>query len=102
MQKKSADMTYRSIRVCALSAGLILFGSLSVHFSKAAQDTQAQPPSTKPSEGKVKAPIYMAPDPYGPKVRVDGNVRGTEDASLTLTVLAPQQVGFVTSEQPCL
>jgi hypothetical protein len=37
-----------------------------------------------------------------PKVRVDGHVRGTEDALLTLTVLAPERVGLTTKEQPSL
>jgi hypothetical protein len=33
---------------------------------------------------------------------VDGHVRATEDAVLTLTVLAPERVGLTTKEQPVL
>ena len=40
--------------------------------------------------------------PDAPKVRVDGRVRGADDALLTLTVLAPEHVGLTTQEQPCL
>ena len=49
-----------------------------------------------------KAPMYRPPMPDGPKVRVDGHVRGTDDAVLTLTVLAPERVGLTTKEQPTL
>ena len=49
-----------------------------------------------------KAPVYRPLTPDGPKVRVDGHVRGTGDAALTLTVLAPEHVGLTTKEQPSL
>ncbi|HUJ11451.1 MAG TPA: DUF928 domain-containing protein [Verrucomicrobiae bacterium] len=49
-----------------------------------------------------KAPTYRSPLPDNPKVRVDGHVRGTDDAALTLTVLAPERVGLTTKEQPSL
>lgn len=46
--------------------------------------------------------VYRNLMPDAPKVRVDGHVRGTEDALLTLTVLAPERVGLTTKEQPSL
>ena len=49
-----------------------------------------------------KAPTYRPPMPAMPKTRVDGHVRGTDDAVLTLTVLAPEHVGLTTKEQPSL
>lgn len=55
-----------------------------------------------PEEGMPKAPVYKPPTLDAPKVRVDGRVRGTEDAALTLTVLAPERVGLTTKEQPSL
>lgn len=54
------------------------------------------------AEPVLKALTYRAPVPDAPKVRVDGHVRGTDDAVLTLTVLAPEQVGLTTKEQPSL
>ena len=50
----------------------------------------------------VKAPVYRLPMPNAPKVRVDGHVRGTDDATLTLTVLAPERVGLTTKARPSL
>jgi hypothetical protein len=50
----------------------------------------------------TKGPVYKVPFPDAPKVRVDGRVRGTDDALLTLTVLAPEQVGLTTKAQPSL
>lgn len=50
----------------------------------------------------AKAPVYKPPFPDAPKVRVDGRVRGTDDALLTLTVLAPEQVGLTSKAQPSL
>lgn len=48
------------------------------------------------------APIYKPLYANAPKVRVDGRVRGTDDALLTLTVLAPEHVGLTTKEHPSL
>jgi hypothetical protein len=53
-------------------------------------------------EPMPKAPTYRPPMPATPKMRVDGHVRGTDDAVLTLTVLAPEHVGLTTKEQPSL
>lgn len=50
----------------------------------------------------AKAPIYKPPFPDAPKVRVDGRLRGPDDAVLTLTVLAPEHVGLTTKPQPKL
>jgi hypothetical protein len=49
-----------------------------------------------------KAPAYRPPTSAALKLRVDGHVRGTDDAALTLTVLAPEHVGLTTKEQPSL
>jgi len=53
-------------------------------------------------EPMPKAPTYRPPIPATLKTRVDGHVRGTDDAVLTLTVLAPEHVGLTTKEQPSL
>lgn len=50
----------------------------------------------------ARAPIYKPAFPDAPKVRVDGRVRGSDDALLTLTVLAPEHVGLTTKENPSL
>jgi len=47
-------------------------------------------------------PIYKPPFLNAPKVRVDGRVRGSDEALLTLTVLAPEHVGQTTKAQPSL
>jgi hypothetical protein len=49
-----------------------------------------------------KTPVYVPPEPHGLRRRVDGHVRGTDDAILTLTVLAPEDVGRTTQAQPSL
>jgi hypothetical protein len=54
------------------------------------------------TSGMAKAPHYRPLVPDAPKVRVGGRVRGTDDALLTLTVLAPEHVGLTTQAQPCL
>jgi hypothetical protein len=53
-------------------------------------------------ESMPKAPIYRPLEPNGLKKRIDGHVRGTDDAILTLTVLAPEDIGRTTKAQPCL
>lgn len=58
--------------------------------------------SSSVDERMPRAPHYRPPDPSAPKVRVDGRARGTDDAILTLTVLAPEHVGLTTKEQPSL
>lgn len=49
-----------------------------------------------------KVPVYRPPVADAPKRRVDGHVRGLDDAVLTLTVLTPDHVGQTTKEQPSL
>lgn len=68
-----------------LSVGVLVMESVAL--------TDATPP---------RSVIYRLPLPDSPKVRVDGHVRGTDDAALTLTVLAPERVGLTTKEQPSL
>ena len=53
-------------------------------------------------EGAPRAPVYRFPMPDGPKLRVDGHVRGTDDAAFTLTVLTPERAGLTTKDQPSL
>jgi hypothetical protein len=45
---------------------------------------------------------YRPPNQDAPRIRIDGHVRATEDATLTLTVLAPERVGLTVQEQPTL
>ena len=55
------------------------------------------------TEGSMpKAPVYRPPEARGLRRRVDGHVRGIDDAILTLTVLAPEDVGWTTKAQPSL
>lgn len=54
------------------------------------------------NEEAPRIPVCRNPFPDAPRVRVDGFIRGTEDALLTLTVLAPERVGLTTKEQPSL
>lgn len=64
--------------------------------------TAALQSATLAGDATLKAPVYRILMPDAPKVRVDGHMRGTDDAALTLTVLAPQRVGLTTREQPSL
>jgi hypothetical protein len=77
-----------------IKTGLILTGAIFTLASTAlCGDT---------SLGMPKAPHYRPLTPGAPKVRVDGRLRGADDALLTLTVLAPEHVGLTTQAQPCL
>src|ERR1043166_7952737 len=58
--------------------------------------------ASAPEDGMPKAPMYRPQIPQSTKMRVDGHVRGTDDAILTLTVLAPEDIGLTTKEQPSL
>ena len=84
-------MNHRLLTVGLLSVGL---ASASLCCCAAAES-----PNT---ERMPRAPHYRSPVPDAPKVRIDGRVRGVDDAVLTLTVLAPEHVGLTTKEQPCL
>ena len=60
-------------------------------------------PTAPPENDKTpRRLVYQNPSAVSPKVRVDGHVRATEDAVLTLTVLAPERVGLTTKDQPSL
>jgi hypothetical protein len=84
-------MSHRLVTVALLSVGLALT-SLG---GQAADEISGM-------ERMPRAPHYRPPVPGAPRVRVDGRVRGADDALLTLTVLAPEHVGLTTKEQPCL
>ncbi|MFL5289706.1 MAG: DUF928 domain-containing protein [Rhodopila sp.] len=66
--------------------------------------SQTPPPKdTKANEAPRKGEItYVPPDLGAPAVRVSGGTRGTADAGLSLDVLAPNQTGLTTQEQPTL
>ena len=55
------------------------------------------------SAGAKPAPMKFRPPATGaPSVRVTGGSRGTGDTSVTLDVLAPDDIGLTTQEQPSL
>lgn len=59
----------------------------------------APKPGTGSASGKVK---FRPPTSGAPSVRVTGGSRGSGDAVLTLDVLAPDDIGVTTHEQPSL
>jgi hypothetical protein len=61
-----------------------------------AEDT---PPSPQPPPQQV---IYRPAAKSAPSVRVTGGSRGSGDATITLDVLAPDETGLTTQEQPSL
>jgi hypothetical protein len=63
-----------------------------------AQDA-ATPPAQPVAPQKV---IYRAAAKSAPSVRVTGGSRGSGDATITLDVLAPDETGLTTQEQPSL
>ena len=53
--------------------------------------------------GAASAPVKFRPATSGaPSVRVTGGSRGTGDTTITLDVLAPDEIGVTTQEQPSL
>lgn len=60
----------------------------------------ATPPSAKPA---APPPVIYRPAPgSAPSTRLTGGSRGTGSASVRLDVLAPDQIGLTTEEQPSL
>ena len=56
----------------------------------------------KPEPGKTAKVKFKFPDTGAPSVRVTGGSRGTGESAVTLDVLAPDDVGVTTQEQPSL
>ncbi len=50
----------------------------------------------------VKPLVYRRPAEATTAVRVDGRLRAAEDVLVTLTVLAPEELGLTSRPQPCL
>ncbi len=60
---------------------------------------------TAPQQGATNAPAkvkFRPPTTGAPSVRVTGGSRGTGDSTITLDVLAPDEIGVTTQEQPSL
>jgi hypothetical protein len=55
-----------------------------------------------PSLPAKPLPIFQPRNLGTPKVRVSGGVRGDNQSEVALTVLAPEQAGFTTKNQPVL
>jgi len=64
---------------------------------------QAAEPAATKEQPAARAPISFRPAAQGaPAVRVTGGSRGQGDTAVTLDVLAPDQTGLTTREQPSL
>jgi Domain of Unknown Function (DUF928) len=59
-------------------------------------------PASSFSTHAADAPVYKPPTRGAPGGRVGGGTRGNQSNVFILSVLAPDQGGFTTSEQPCL
>src|SRR5690242_10478363 len=70
-------------------------------FTSEAEDAA---PKTKdqPSTNVVAKVKFVRPSTGAPSVRLTGGSRGIGDSSITLDVLAPDDVGLTTQEQPSL
>ena len=69
-----------------------------------AADTSAPPakPAAAPTTRPQPAVIYRPAKGKAPAARVTGGSRGSGDATITLDVLAPDETGLTTQEQPSL
>jgi hypothetical protein len=63
---------------------------------------QAADSSTSAPAGSAPAVKFRPPATGAPSVRVTGGSRGTGDAEIKLDVLAPDDIGLTTQEQPSL
>jgi hypothetical protein len=79
---------------------IILLGFSGAKLALAADDAP-RPDSRKSSGVKFRPPQTVASSST-PSVRVTGGSRGTGDTAVTLDVLAPDDVGITTQEQPSL
>jgi hypothetical protein len=62
----------------------------------------AQPAAQKEAARAPSGVKFRPPTTGAPSVRVTGGSRGTGDATITLDVLAPDEIGVTTQEQPSL
>jgi Domain of Unknown Function (DUF928) len=91
--------------LCCAAAAL---GGLLIPDSLRAADSSPKPatPSVKPADNSAAAPastVRFRPGSAGaPSVRVTGGSRGSGDSAITLDVLAPDETGLTTQEQPSL
>jgi class 3 adenylate cyclase len=94
---KTMKTQFRPVPVAAtLAAGFFL--ALAPGFASAQTNAPAAPATAK-SSGQVKFRLQTT---AAPSVRVTGGSRGAGDAAIVLDVLAPDQVGTTTAEQPSL
>jgi hypothetical protein len=83
-------------------------GGLLIPNSLRADDSSTKPatPSAKPADSAKSAPaptVRFRPGSAGaPSVRVTGGSRGKGDSTITLDVLAPDETGLTTQEEPSL
>ncbi|MEI6084974.1 MAG: DUF928 domain-containing protein [Verrucomicrobiota bacterium] len=82
-------MKFALLRCGVIGASLVLSSAMPVRAEEAA-------PKTPP------AIVYRAAKGSAPAARVTGGSRGAGDATLTLDVLAPDDTGLTTQEQPSL
>jgi hypothetical protein len=80
---------------------LILLTALLVNGFRV-EDAVAQPAAAKPSTNIQASVTFRPPTGRATSVRVTGGSRGKGDAAVTLDVLAPDDVGTTTQEQPSL
>src|SRR3954470_20600143 len=90
----------------AVVAMTIFCGASSLAAPQSPEPDHSQTPlpkDTTANEAPRKDEItYVPPDLGAPAVRVSGGTRGTADSGLSLDVLAPNQTGLTTQEQPTL
>src|SRR5712672_2681700 len=97
-------MRTKLLSYCAAAA----LGGLLFPNSIPAADSSTQPvtASVKPADSSAAAAssaVRFRPGSSGaPSVRVTGGSRGSGDATITLDVLAPDETGLTTQEQPSL
>jgi len=91
--------------LCCAAAAL---GGLLIPDPLEAADASTKPATTsvKPADNKAAAPtstVRFRPGLSGaPSVRVTGGSRGSGDSTITLDVLAPDETGLTTQEEPSL
>lgn len=97
-------MRTKLLSCCAAAA----LGSLLFPNSIQAADSSTKPvtASVKPADSSAAAPnsaVRFRPGSSGaPSVRVTGGSRGSGDSTITLDVLAPDETGLTTQEEPSL
>lgn len=90
------------------SCAATVAAGLLIPYSLEAADSAAKPAaaSVKPADKTAGAPVpsvRFRPGSSGaPSVRVTGGSRGSGDATITLDVLAPDETGLTTQEEPSL